>query len=118
MADSRLAVAEKEHQCREAFGDFFPSLALRYTATADEYKKQILVTSVSGQTAGNNVQALSGIQPSRWIIRGDPPLNGLAPNYPYRIDPYRSFSASATVTQPLFTGWKAIEQLQILKAGS
>ncbi len=30
MADSRLAVQEKEHQRREAFSDFFPTLDVQY----------------------------------------------------------------------------------------
>ena len=115
MADSRLAVAEKEHLRRESFSDFFPSLALQYTATADKYRKQISIYSVGGQLAGNNVQALRGIQPSRWTVRGDPPHNGLAPSYPYRIDPYRSFGISATLTQPVFTGGKLLNDYKFAK---
>jgi outer membrane protein TolC len=115
MADSRLAVVEKEHQRREALSDFFPSLALQYTATADIYQQQILISTLAGQPAANNVLALSGIHPSRWIVRGDPPFSGLAPSYPYRIDPYRSFALLATVTQPLFTGGRLLNDYKFSK---
>ncbi len=56
MADSRLAVREREHQSREAFCDFFPSISLQYTATADKYR-QI-----------GFVQQLARVQDS-WIIQ-------------------------------------------------
>ncbi len=115
MADSRLAVAEKEHRRREAFSDFFPSLALQYTATADKYQQQILIDSLTGQPVGNNVQALSGIHPSRWVVRGDPPLKGFAPSYPYRIDPYRSFAVIASVNQPVFTGGGLVNNYKFSK---
>ncbi len=110
-ADSRLAVAEKEHQRRQAFSDFFPSIDLQYTAGADKYQQQILndfLINSQTYTSQTQVEALSGTQPSRWVVRGDPASGGLAPSYPYRIDPYRSFTLSVTVTQPLFTGGKLL----------
>ena len=39
MADSRLAIEEKEHQRREAFSDFFPSIDLSYNATWYRYQQ-------------------------------------------------------------------------------
>ena len=115
MADSRLAVVEKGHKRREAFSDFFPSLALQYTAAADKYQQQIVINSLNGVPVANNVQALSGIHPGRWVVRGNPPLNGFAPSYPYRIDPYRSFAVTATVTQPLFTGGRLLNDYRFSK---
>src|SRR5208283_5057779 len=106
MADSRLAVREKEHQRREAFSDFFPSISLQYTGTADKYQ-QI-----------GFVELLAGVQDSRWTVRGTGvPPGGAAPNYPYRIDPYRNFTLTATMTQPLFTGGKLLNNYKFAQLG-
>ena len=40
MADSRLAVEEKEYQRREAYSDFFPSITLQYTGNWDRYRNR------------------------------------------------------------------------------
>ena len=107
MADSRLSVREKEHQRREAFSDFFPSINLQYTATADRYKNSGFVAELAGQ------------QDSRWTVRGNPfggPGAG-PPDYPYRIDPYRNFTLTATMTQPLFTGGKLLNDYKFAQLG-
>ncbi len=106
MADSRLAVAEKEHQRREAYSDFFPSIDLKYQAGADKYRQQVQNDFL--MLLQTNVQGLSGIHPSRWVVRGNPLVNGLAPSYPYRIAPYRSFAIVASFNQPLFTGGRLL----------
>jgi outer membrane protein len=106
MADSRLAVAEKEHQRREAFSDFFPSLDVQYSATADKYRQ------------ASNIASLGGSHDSRWTYRGNPTVgNGLSPDYPYRIDPFRAFSLSATVSQPLFTGGRLLSDYKYARLG-
>ncbi len=106
MADSRLAVREKEHQRREAYSDFFPSISLQYAATADKYQQQ------------GFIQQLVGVQDSRWTVRGNPLAGaGLAPVYPYRIDPYRNFTLTATMTQPLFTGGKLLNDYKFAQLG-
>ncbi|MGO9122376.1 MAG: hypothetical protein ACLQPD_32780 [Desulfomonilaceae bacterium] len=92
VADSRLAVQDKEHQRREAFSDLFPSLSLQYPSTWFRYEQP------------QNISILAGKQPGRWIVRGSSTGYGLSPDYPYRIDPFRSFTLSATVTQPIFSG--------------
>jgi len=115
MADSRLAIAEKEHQRREAFSDFFPSIDLEYQAGADKYRQQVQNDFL--MLLQTNVQALSGIHPSRWVVRGNPLVTGLAPSYPYRIDPYRSFAVIASLTQPLFTGGKLLNEYKFAELG-
>ncbi len=70
MADSRLSVREREHQRREAFSDFFPSISLQYTATADRYMNSGFIGELTGQ------------QNARWTERGNPfggPGAGLFP---------------------------------------
>lgn len=106
MADSRLAVREKEHQRREAFSDFFPSINLQYTGVADKYESTSFV------------QAQTQQQDARWAVRGTGiPPGGAAPNYPYRIDPYRLFTLTATMTQPLFTGGKLVNDYKYAQLG-
>jgi outer membrane protein TolC len=108
MADARLDVREKESQRREAYSDFFPTIDLQYAGTGYRYQSSTPVAS------------LSGVHPSRWVIRGNPsviPGTGLAPNYPYRIDPFKLFSMSATMTQPLYTGGKLLNDYKYARLG-
>ncbi len=107
ITDARLAVQEKEHVRREAYSDFFPSVDVEYSATWYRYMQQ------------GNIQALAGNNPSRWIVRGTgvPALGGLAPDYPYRIDPFRFFTMTATMTQPLFTGGRLMNEYKFARLG-
>jgi outer membrane protein len=112
MADSRLTVREKESQRREAFSDFFPSIDLTYTATGYKYRD------------ANHVSALTGVHDSRWTQRGSITnlvapgrLVALFPYYPYRIDPYRSFTMAATLTQPLYTGGRLLNNYKYARLG-
>ncbi|MGA8831970.1 MAG: TolC family protein, partial [Desulfomonilaceae bacterium] len=102
MADSRLAVQEKEYQRREAYSDFFPSITLQYSGTVDRYSNPLFTLGLDG--VGNSRYAGSQ-QAYRWEVAANPPL--APPNaalYPYRIDPYRQFSGALTITQPIFSG--------------
>jgi outer membrane protein len=105
MADSRLSVQEKEHQRREAFSDFFPTVDLQYVSFADRYQQS------------SNIAGFAGSHDSRWTIRGSSAAPLLAPNYPYRIDPYRTFTLTATVTQPLYTGGKLLNDYKFARLG-
>ncbi len=106
MADSRLAVQEKEHQRRESFSDFFPSLSVQYMATWYRYQN------------AQNIAILEGTHPSRWVVRGDPPIPPFfLPEYPYRIDPFRSFTLTATMSQPIFTGGRLLNDYKFSKLG-
>ncbi len=106
MADSRLAVREREHQRREAFSDFLPSINLQYTAIADRYQNSGFIEELKGQ------------QNARWTDRGNPLKGeGLLPYYPYRIDPYRNFTLTAALTQPLFTGGKLLDDYKYAQLG-
>ena len=46
---------------------------------------------------------------------GNPP--SVPPLYPYRIDPYRQFSGAVTITQPIFSGGKLINDYKYAKLG-
>lgn len=106
LADSRLSVQEKEHQRREAFSDFFPTVDLQYIASTDKYMQQGQISQFSGQ------------HDSKWVVRGNPALpTSLTPPYPYRIDPFRIFSMSATITQPLYTGGRLLNDYKFSRLG-
>ncbi len=106
MADARLAVREKESQRREAYSDFFPTVDLSYIATGYRYQN------------ASTVQALAGSHDSRWVVRGTGiPPNGLSPDYPYRIDPFKSFTMAATITQPMYTGGRLLNDYKYARLG-
>ena len=121
MADSRLAVQEKEHQRREAFSDFFPSIDLSYTATADKYQQQSFIQTFTGVQDSRRSSPFAGLV-TRQIgvdslggaVVGPLPVTG---TYPYRIDPYRQFSLVATITQPLYTGGKLLNDYKYTRLG-
>lgn len=97
LADSRLAVAEKEHQRREAYSDFFPSIDLAYTGTEFRYRNATAVSEVAGASPSRkSAQVVSSVVIPPGITFQQ------TGEYPYRIDPYRNFSMTATITQPLF----------------
>lgn len=102
MADDRLAVREKEHQRREAFSDFFPSIDVQYGATGYRYKNS------------GNVAALAAAHDSR-RIQGQPPVT--TGSYPYRVDPYKAFALTATISQPLYTGGRLLNDYKFARLG-
>lgn len=106
MSDARLDVQEKEYQRREAYSDFFPTVDVQYIATGNRYQQQ------------SNIQAFAGSSDSRWAtVRGPVNAAGLFPTYPYRIDPYRTFTMAATITQPLYTGGKLLSDYKFARLG-
>ena len=111
ITDARLAVEEKEHVRREAFSDFFPTVDFQYTATGYRYMQS------------SNVNALSGNQPGRWTLRYNGQYTSVGtptyvqPQTPYRIDPFRFFTMTATMTQPIFTGGKLLNDYKYARLG-
>ncbi|MBM4325896.1 MAG: TolC family protein [Deltaproteobacteria bacterium] len=112
MAEGRLSIQEKEHQRREAYSDFFPTLDLQYIAEANRY-----------QQAGN-IQAFAGSQDARAASIVTTPgtlaagfRDQVMSDYPYRIDPYRTFLLNATLTQPLFTAGKLLNNYKYARLG-
>ena len=90
MADSRLAVTEKEYQRREAFSDFFPLAITQYDGIVDRYGHPDPFYNLKKYSISNN-----GLHDSRYSGKQQAarmaPLN-LYPTYPYRIDPFRQFT--------------------------
>ncbi len=115
MADSRLAVTEKEYQRREALSDFFPLAITQYNGIVDRYSQPYPFYNIEAYTITNN-----GFHDSRYGGNQQAarmaPLN-LHPNYPYRIDPYRQFTGTTTITQPIYSGGKLINEYRYAKLG-
>ncbi|MGC8659109.1 MAG: TolC family protein [Desulfomonilaceae bacterium] len=121
MADSRLAVTEKEYQRREAFSDFFPLGIAQYNATFDRYINQYPFSYFEMFGMVNQ-----GIQNSRYVGlqeavrlqnifgKGTSSPGGA---YPYRMDLYRLFTSSVTLTQPIFNGGKLLNDYKYAKLG-
>jgi outer membrane protein TolC len=103
MAESRLSIQEKEHQRREAYSDFFPTLDLQYIAEANRYQQ------------ANNIQAFAGTSDARAAGFVNP--SGTFSTYPYRIDPYRTFILNATLTQPVFTAGRILNNYKYARLG-
>lgn len=103
MADARLEVDEKEYQRREAYSDFFPEIDITYSATGYKYQQS------------SNVAALAYAHDSRRPAAVD--SLGNVSDYPYRTDPYRGFTMSATITQPLYTGGRLLNNYKYAKLG-
>jgi outer membrane protein len=99
ISDAILAVQESEHRRRSSFSDFFPSLNMQYLATGDRYRQPSTVGRFAISQDARRGGQLVGVATS--------PLTGPTPlfsTYPYRIDPYRTFTLVGTLTQPLYTG--------------
>lgn len=103
LADARLQVRKKEHARRAAFSDFFPTVDLKYSATADKYRNV------------DNIEDFYMQHDGRWQWRGDGSV--LYPDYPYRIDPFRTFTFSATLTQPVFSGGRLPAKYELARLG-
>jgi outer membrane protein len=98
IADARLAVQEKEHQRRSAFSDFFPSLDVQYVASGYRYRQ---LGTVSGFSIAHDSRR----------ARAHPY------DYPYRIDPYRTFSMIGTITQPVYSGGRLLNNYKFARLG-
>jgi outer membrane protein TolC len=96
LAIDKLAIDQSKQSSIAAYSDLFPSLTVEYVAYSDKYQN-----IGQGETLGNQ-------QDARWPFReGFGPgssLPAMFPLYPYRVDPYRIFEMTATLTQPIYSG--------------
>lgn len=115
MVDSRLAVAEKEYKRREAFSDFFPLAIAQYDAIVDRYGHPYPFYNIEMWGMTNNGMHDSRYAGYQQAVRVAP--LDLHPTYPYRIDPYRQITGAVTITQPIFSGGKLINEYKYAKLG-
>ncbi len=111
MADARLAIREKEYIRQEAFSDFFPTLDFAYQAKFDRYQNL------------SYRNALVGVHASRWSSRV---IGGVTyptqerdgqQTRPYRINPFTQVTSGLTLTQPIFSGGKLINEYKFARLG-
>ena len=94
MTSMALSLQQAQHEKNASYSDLFPQLSVEYLANVNRYQQP------------GNVASLAGIHASRWLIRGNPndSTNQITNTYPYRIDPFKNFQLTATLTQPLYAG--------------
>lgn len=115
MADARLAVDEKEYQRREAFSDFFPEVDLAYSATGYRYQQAGTVSALAAaHDSRRNAAVVTNAAGTPIVDARGFPVTG---DYPYRTDPYRGFVMSATITQPLYTGGRLLNNYKYARLG-
>lgn len=107
ITDAQLAVIDSEHNSRAAYSDFFPTVEVTYSASADRYMDpgRIFQFARSHDSRRANLPLLVNPFPF--------PL-GFS-SYPYRIDPYRYFRITATLTQPLYLAGRMLSQYRSAK---
>ncbi len=85
-----LTIAQKENAQWASFSDLLPQLSVTYDSEINRYRQAA------------NTGIFSGIHPGRWSYRGQTNNPTLMPLYPYRIDPYKNMTLTATLTQPIY----------------
>lgn len=100
-----LSMEQRAQERRAAASDFFPSVALEYSANVDRYQNLGYIYQLVGRHPGRWMQRGAGSSftplPS---ISGQTAPRGFTNLYPYRIDPYKNFQFTAVLTQPLYKG--------------
>jgi outer membrane protein len=96
IAEALAKVRQAEQQAQEVYSDLFPSLQIAYSANWPKYQ-------VGGGDLG----------PPDHVSRYDKGtardrLNLPFVDYPYRIDPYRRFTGSVMINQPIFNGGRVL----------
>jgi outer membrane protein len=107
ISDGMLAIQESEHQRREAYSDFFPSVDLQYLGAGYRYRQSGVVQSFAMSHDSRRAAAVA------LDANGNPHFG----SYPYRIDPYRTFTLAATLTQPIYTGGKLLSNYKYARLG-
>ena len=108
IVEARMTVQEKEHEARSAFSDFLPTVDVQYTSNFDKYRNSSFV------------QELAFTHDSRRAFPTIPqefPLTDIQGTYPYRIDPYRFFNLTATITQPIYMAGRTLNEYKYARLG-
>ncbi|MFC1836358.1 TolC family protein [Thermodesulfobacteriota bacterium] len=104
VTDARLEVRKQEHNRRKVYSSFFPTIEVEYSAEVDRY--QNLTT----------VEYLSYGQDSRWFERIIKDRYFL-PDTPHGINPYMYVTLTATLTQPIYSGGRLVNEYRNAKLG-
>ena len=104
IVNAGLEVRKKERERRAAYSDFFPNIEVEYSASLNRYEDV------------NTLEYLSYGQESRWYYR-ETPTGYIEPAKPHGIDPYKTMTLTATLTQPLFSGGKLLNNYRYARLG-
>lgn len=106
LLEARMSTQEREHEARSSFSDFFPTLDLQYATIIDRYRNESFVDSI-----GRSHDSRRPYQLIENLFYYDKSA------YPYRIDPYKYFSLTATVTQPLYVAGRTLNEYKYTRLG-
>jgi len=103
IGEALSRIRQREWQSQAVYSDFFPFASINYSGTWPKYL-------IGG----------GGLGPPDIVSRysqftGRSRLNLPLMDYPYRIDPYRRFTGTLTVTQPLYQGGKTTADYNFAK---
>jgi outer membrane protein len=96
VGEALARIRQREWQAQAVYSDFFPSVSLNYSGTWPKY--------LGGGGDLGPPDIVSRYSQSTGRSRLGFPLM----DYPYRIDPYRRFTGSLTVSQPLYQGGRVV----------
>lgn len=105
VGEALARIRQRVWQQQEVYSDFFPSAAIGYQGTWHRY-----------------AQGAGGFGPPDHMSRGfkdfDPQRgrgHRQIPDYPYRVDPWKRFSGTAVVTQPIYKGGRTVASFDSAK---
>jgi len=106
IAESRMIIQEKEREARSAFSDFLPTVDVQYTANFDKYRDSSFIQQMA--FSHDSRRAYPTFQQDFFTVQG---------TYPFRIDPYRFFNLTATVTQPIYMAGRTLNEYKYARLG-
>jgi len=103
IGEALSKIRQREWQSQAVYSDFFPSASINYSGNWPKY-----------------LQGGGGLGPPDVVSRysqyiGRSRLNLPLMDYPYRIDPYRRFTGTLTVNQPIYQGGKTVADYNFAK---
>jgi outer membrane protein TolC len=99
VGEALSRIRQRVWEEQAVYSDFFPSATVDYAGTWNRY------TTYSDQ----------GLGPPDHMSRGFNRTTRPNIKYPYRVDPWKSFSGAVTVTQPIYKGGKTVSDYNIAK---
>jgi len=106
LLEARMSTQEREHEARSSFSDFFPVMDVQYATIIDRYRNEGFVQQIGYSHDSRRPYITT---PQFFFYDKS--------NYPYRIDPYRYFSLTATVTQPLYVAGRTLNEYKYTRLG-
>ena len=107
LGSQALTIAQKQNAKWATYSDMIAQLNVEYKPVVNRYWQP------------GSIGYLAGKHASRWMIRGSTAVGNtqsvgitLQPEYPYRIDPYKAMTLTATLTHPIYSGGRLSNSYQ------